>query len=108
MKSTCRLTYLPNHSALEHDEHEQSKDAVIPVLIQAPESDTKDLEDEERCGCVFTKELGKRRNGDVELVLAVQRLEWFYLLCREARRCQEGGKWGLTRAWIWEAGEYDW
>ena len=45
--------YLPHNSALEHDKHEECKDAIVPILVQAPKSDAKDLEDKERCGGMF-------------------------------------------------------
>ena len=46
-------SYLPHNSALKHDKHEECKEAVIPILVQTPKSDAKDLENEERCRGMF-------------------------------------------------------
>ena len=41
------VEYLPDDGGFKDDEHEEGEDRVVPVLVQTPESDTKDLEDEE-------------------------------------------------------------
>lgn len=42
-----------------------------PVFIKTPKTNTEDLEDEERCNSVFTKEFGEAGDGDVESIFAV-------------------------------------
>lgn len=71
LQQTSRKTNLPDDGALEHNQHEKCEQTVVPVLIQAPQSDAKHLEDKKWCGRVFSKELGKRRYGDVEFVASV-------------------------------------
>ena len=68
-----RVTNLEDHSAFEHDQHEESEETVVPVLIQAPEGDTKDLEDEKGGRRVFAEQLGEGRNRDIEFVLSKHR-----------------------------------
>lgn len=57
--------------ALEDDEHEEGEEGVVPVLVQTPQRDAEDLEDEEGGGGVLAEELEEGGDGDVELVLAV-------------------------------------
>jgi hypothetical protein len=47
------MDYLPHHSAFENEEHEEGEKRIVPILIQTPQSDTKDLEDEEWRNGVF-------------------------------------------------------
>ncbi len=52
------LTRLEADGGLEDDEEDEREDGVVPVLVQAPEQDAQDLEDEEGrhrvllCACV--------------------------------------------------------
>jgi len=62
---------LPDDSTLENDEHEESKERIVPVLIEHPKSNTEDLEDEEWCNGVLLEQFGKGRNGDIESVGAI-------------------------------------
>ena len=43
------LTRLEADGGLEDDEEDEREDGVVPVLVQAPEQDAQDLEDEEGC-----------------------------------------------------------
>lgn len=61
---------LEDSRALKDDQHEQREETVVPVLVEAPQSDTEDLEDEEGRDGVLRKEFCKGRDGDVEDVLA--------------------------------------
>jgi hypothetical protein len=70
-----RKTNLPDDSALEHNQHEKCEKTVVPVLIQAPQGNAKDLKDKEWCCRVFAEELGKGRYGDVEFVASVQTIK---------------------------------
>ena len=103
---------LEHGRALEHDEHEQREERVVPVridqistaretkegrvknapvLVHAPQASTEDLENEERRNGVFGEQLSERRHGDVKVVLAVvgpRRLD--LLGGREARGRLEG------------------
>lgn len=105
--SASQLTYLPNHSALEHHKHEQSENTVIPVLIQAPQGHAKDLEHKEWRGCMITKEFSERGDRDVEFVPSVQGFKGIYLFRLETGRREEVRKGGMVSAWIREAGEYN-
>lgn len=78
--------HLPDDGALEDDEHEERKEAVVPVLVEAPQRDAEHLEDKERRGRVLGEERGERRDRDVELVAAVQRLQRGHVCAREAAR----------------------
>jgi hypothetical protein len=62
---------LPDDSTLENDEHEESKERIVPVLIEHPKSNTEDLEDEEWCNGVLLEQFGKGRNGNIESVGAI-------------------------------------
>jgi hypothetical protein len=45
LSDLCHISELLLHqSALKHDQHHQSEDGVVPVLIQAPQSHTEHLE----------------------------------------------------------------
>jgi hypothetical protein len=58
--------------ALEHDEHEQSEQAVIPIFVQTPECNAENLEDEERGNTVLCEEGCECGDGDIEFVLVIQ------------------------------------
>lgn len=62
---------LPHNRALESDKHEQGEDRVVPVLVETPQADTEQLEDEERRHSVLLEQLAERRDGDVERVEAI-------------------------------------
>ena len=66
-----RKTDLPDDRAFEHNQHEKSEETVIPVFIQAPQSNAKHLKYKEWCRCVFTEKFRKRRYGDIEFVASV-------------------------------------
>lgn len=65
-------SYLEHDSAFENDQHEKSEQAVVPIFVQTPESDTEDLEDKERRGSMFPKECGERRNWNIEFIFPVK------------------------------------
>lgn len=50
---------LLNKGALEHDEHDEGENTVVPVLVQTPQSDAENLEDKERSDRTFLEELSK-------------------------------------------------
>ncbi|CAI6099130.1 unnamed protein product [Clonostachys chloroleuca] len=62
---------LPHDCTFEHDQHEESEERVVPILIKHPQANAEHLEDEERGDGVFLEELGEGRHGDVEGVDAV-------------------------------------
>ncbi len=64
------IAYLPDDSALEDNQHEEGEQTVIPILVQAPECHTENLENEERSGCLFREQFGERWDRNVELVFA--------------------------------------
>lgn len=70
--ATPVLAYLRDGRALEHDEHEQRKETVIPVLVQTPQRDAEDLEHKEWRGRMLAEQLEEARHRDIELVLSVQ------------------------------------
>lgn len=63
---------MPYDRALEHDEHEQSEQAVVPIFVQTPECDAEDLEDEEWGNTVLCKEGRECRNRDIEFILVIE------------------------------------
>lgn len=64
-------THLEDGGALKHDEHKQCEETVVPVLVEAPQSCTKHLKDEEWRDGVFGEQLEERGDGDVKDVLAI-------------------------------------
>ncbi|GJC78632.1 hypothetical protein ColLi_01470 [Colletotrichum liriopes] len=66
---------LPDDGALEGDQHEESEERVVPVLVKHPETNTEDLEDEEGRDGVLLEELGEGGNRDIEGVGAVVLLD---------------------------------
>jgi hypothetical protein len=68
-----KSAHLENNGALENDQHESGKERIVPVLVQHPQRNTEDLEDEEWCNGMFSEELGESGNGDMALVLSVRR-----------------------------------
>lgn len=103
--ATMTNTDLIDDGALEHDKHEQRKQAIIPILIQAPQRHTEDLEHEERRGRMFPKQLGERRNRDVKLIAPVQRLQFRTSLRRQASRLKERINGRVIRARIRQTSE---
>lgn len=69
------MTCLPNHGTFKDNEHEEGKKAVIPIFVQTPEGNTKDLEDKERSSCMLREQLSEGGNGDVKFVVPVQPLQ---------------------------------
>ena len=53
---------LLDENGLEHDEHNQREDGIVPVLVQAPQRHTKHLEDEERRRGAFLEQLHEVRD----------------------------------------------
>lgn len=49
-------TDLFDKNGLESDEHEESEDAVVPVLIQTPQAHTEHLEHKERSSGTLLEE----------------------------------------------------
>jgi len=45
--SFTRPTYLKDDGTFEYDQHKSGEQGIIPILVQTPQSDTKDLKDEE-------------------------------------------------------------
>ncbi|GKT85998.1 hypothetical protein Ct61P_03848 [Colletotrichum tofieldiae] len=66
---------LPDDGALEGDQHEESEERIVPVLVKHPETNTEDLEDEEGRDGVLLEELGEGGNRDIEGVGAVVLLD---------------------------------
>ena len=64
---------MPHDRALEHDEHEQSEQAVVPIFVQTPECHAENLEDEEWGNTVLCEEGGECRDGDIEFILVIQK-----------------------------------
>jgi len=65
------ITYLPDDGGLKYDQHEQGEERVVPVLIQAPKSDTENLENEEGGDGVFLEKLSELGQGNVESIEAI-------------------------------------
>jgi len=90
---TTAKTHLPDNSALEHNQHEERKQAVIPILIQTPKADAEDLEDEEWGGCLFREQFRKSRNWDVECIVAIKPRKCFEATCLQRtgfEKCLQG------------------
>ena len=68
-------TDLEDHSTLKDDQHECGEQRIIPILVQAPQSDAEHLEDEERRDGVLSEQFGEFGDGNVTLIDAVSRLE---------------------------------
>lgn len=69
------ITYLPDDSTLKNNQHKQGEQTIVPVLVQAPQSHAEDLENKERRGSMLSEQGSKRRNGNTELVLPIERYE---------------------------------
>jgi len=63
-----RETHLEDGGTLERDEHEPGEQAEPPVLVQTPEGNAEQLEDEERGDGVFREQFGKLGNRDLAQV----------------------------------------
>lgn len=92
--------YLPHNSALKHNKHEECKEAVVPVLVQTPKSDAKDLEDKERCGGMFREQFRECWDRDVKLIPSILRDKLFGTLLRESLGIPEGGDERFVGAWV--------
>ena len=57
-----QFMYLLHKGGFKSNQHEKSEDAVVPVLIKAPQSNTKHLEHKERSSGPFFKQLTKFRH----------------------------------------------
>lgn len=84
-----KRTNLPDDRRLEDDQHDQGEDRVVPVFIQAPKSNTKDLEDEEWSDGMFLEEFRERRFGNVEPVHAISSGGRLCLLLTQSSRFLE-------------------
>ena len=58
-------TDLEDDCAFEYNQHESREETVVPVFVQAPESHTENLEDEERCDSMLGKQLCELWDRDV-------------------------------------------
>ena len=101
-------THLPDHRALKNDKHEQGEEAVVPVLVQTPESDTEHLEDEERCRCVLSEKGSEGWNWDIELVLAIEVEQLRNFLASEPFRSVVCPQRQIVRGRIREVDERHW
>jgi hypothetical protein len=66
------VTNLPNDSALKNDQHEQCEKTVVPILVKAPESDAKYLEDKEGRGGVLSEEGCEGWDRNVKFILSIE------------------------------------
>jgi hypothetical protein len=66
---------LPNNSAFKGDEHEEREERIVPILIEEPEADAEDLENEEWRNSMLLEELGEGGNGNIERVCSVMLLD---------------------------------
>lgn len=109
-------TYLENNGALKHDEHKRRKEGIVPVFVQAPQGDAKDLKDKERSDGVLGKQLREFRDGDMAFIRPIGRREGFERRHRsgilvlgwvgeDTSRSLEGGESGRGVAWVWDKGE---
>lgn len=48
--------YLPDDGTFKYNQHEQSKQAIVPIFIQNPETNAENLEYEKGGGGVFYKQ----------------------------------------------------
>lgn len=92
--------HLEYNGALEHNQHEQGEQTVVPILVETPEGDAEDLEDEEGGSSMFTEEFCKRGNRDVEFVPAIETLELRGGLGSQSRGLEEGLNGGSGSAGI--------
>ena len=93
-------THLPHDRAFKYNKHEQSEQAVVPILVQAPKSYAEHLKHEERGSRVLRKELCERRNGYVELVLAVHGLQAWHGRLRKWLDILIGRERRVARGWV--------
>jgi hypothetical protein len=63
---TNGLDTLEYDSAFKHDQHEKGKQGIVPVLIQTPQTDAKDLEHKERSNSVFLEQFHESGDGNIE------------------------------------------
>jgi hypothetical protein len=61
---------LHDHCALEYKQHAECEQAIVPVLIEKPESTAEYLEHEERSYKVLFVDIEELWNRDVNLVLS--------------------------------------
>ena len=53
-------------NSLERDQHKESEEGVIPVLVQAPQTHTEDLEHKERSSGPLPKQLPEIRQSYIQ------------------------------------------
>lgn len=62
----CFYTYSNWDSILKTDQEYESQNAVVPILVQAPEQHARDLEDKERSKRLLFEKLSKGWRWDIE------------------------------------------
>jgi len=78
-KICAREGNLENDHGLKQDEHPQGKEGIVPVLIQQPQPNTKDLKHEKGGHCVLFEEVSESGQRDFkanEVVPMRMRTEW--------------------------------
>jgi hypothetical protein len=60
------LDTLEYHSAFKDNQHEKSKQRVVPVLIQTPQTNAENLKHEEGSYGVFLEKFNKSRDRDIK------------------------------------------
>lgn len=69
------MTDLEDNGTFEDHQHERGEERIVPVLVQAPQSHTEHLKDEEWGHGMLSEQLGELGNGDVTFVVSISRLE---------------------------------
>lgn len=69
--SSKRAPHLEDYSALKDNEHEESEYRVIPILVQAPQPDRKELEDEEGGDCMLCKQFPECGDWYIKVVFTI-------------------------------------
>jgi hypothetical protein len=65
-------TYLKDDSTFKDNQHEQSKQGLIPILVQTPKCNTENLENKEWSDGMFGKQFSEFGNWDVTFVRPVR------------------------------------
>ena len=79
--------YLKDNGTLENDQHESRKKRIVPVLVQAPQSNAEYLKDKERCHRMLSEQFGELWYRNVTFVLPVRGVQGF------KRRSGGRGRW---------------
>jgi hypothetical protein len=64
--NALRRTYRRDTRGLENQQHDKRENSIVPVLVQAPQSDTKHLEYKERSHGMLLVQLHEGWDRDVE------------------------------------------